>query len=70
MFAIGRVQCIVVKHQGEKGVDQGSECHPITPAGREVVDVYVLVEERMVGAKCSVTSMEKQFKTCVFLYID
>lgn len=40
--ALPGVQRAVVELQREEGVDQGAESHPITPAGREVLDVDVL----------------------------
>lgn len=42
LLAFTGVKRVVVKLQGEEGVDQGAESHPITPAGREVLDVDVL----------------------------
>lgn len=43
VFAVGGRQRIVVKLSGEEGVNQSTESHPITPTGRKVLDVYVLV---------------------------
>ena len=42
VFAVCSVQRVVIKLQREERVDQSTERHPITPAGREVLDVYVL----------------------------
>lgn len=43
VFAVGGRQRVVIKLSGEEGVDQSAESHPIAPAGREVLDVDVLV---------------------------
>lgn len=45
VFAVGRGQSRVVELGGEEGVHQGTECHPVAPAGREVLDVDVLVSD-------------------------
>ena len=45
MFAVCGVQFVVVELQREERVNQGTERHPIAPAGREVLDVYVLKGE-------------------------
>lgn len=42
MFAVSRGQDVVVKLCGEERVDEGAECHAVTPAGWEVLDVDVL----------------------------
>lgn len=44
VFAVCRFQRVVVKLQREERVDQSTESHPIAPAGREVLDIYVLRE--------------------------
>lgn len=62
MFAVSRVQCVVVELQREEGVDQSAERHPVTPAGREVLDVYVLtgkVEISVVGGSIVEMSLSK-----------
>lgn len=43
VFAVGGRQSSVVKLCGEERVDQCTEGHPITPTGREVLHVDVLV---------------------------
>lgn len=40
--AFRRFQRVVFKLQREERVDQSTESHPIAPAGREVLDIYVL----------------------------
>ncbi len=44
VFAVRRVQRVVIKVQREERVNQSTESHPIAPAGREVLDIYVLRE--------------------------
>lgn len=46
---MGGQQRVVVKLGGEEGVHQSAESHPITPAGREVLDVNVLPRNREEG---------------------
>lgn len=46
VFSVRGVQRVVIKVQREEGVNQSTESHPVTPAGREVLDVYVLEERR------------------------
>lgn len=47
MLAIGRLERVVVELQREEGVHQSAECHAIAPAGREVLDVYVLAQRKL-----------------------
>lgn len=42
VFTVDWWQRGVVKLRGEEGVDQGTEGHPVTPAGGEVLDFNVL----------------------------
>lgn len=57
VFAVGGVQRVVVKLQREERVDQSAESHPVTPAGREVLDIYVLREK--VKSSLSITVFQK-----------
>lgn len=57
VFAVGGVQRVVVKLQREERVDQSAESHPVTPAGREVLDIYVLREK--VKSLLSITVFQK-----------
>ncbi|TNN47352.1 hypothetical protein EYF80_042440 [Liparis tanakae] len=40
------LQRVVIEVQREERVHQSAESHPIAPAGREVLDIYVLNTER------------------------
>lgn len=43
VFAVCRFQRVVIEVQREERVHQSTESHPIAPAGRVVLDIYVLI---------------------------